>query len=280
MRASPLARALTIAGSDSGGGAGIQADLKTFSALGVYGMSAVTAVTAQNTLGVTAVGELSPELVGAQISAVVEDIGVDATKTGMLATAAIVATAAAFARAGRLGPIVVDPVMVSKHGHPLLRREAAAALRAELLPLATVLTPNVPEAAALLGCPAEDLASEGARRQAAAALRALGPQHVVLKGGHAAADGAEAVDVWCDGQTCTLLRAPRIPSRHTHGTGCTFSAAIAAGLALGWDVGRALHQAKDFITWAIAHAPGLGRGSGPVNHLRPVAGLGSGGVTP
>ncbi len=269
----PLAaRALTVAGSDSGGGAGIQADLKTFCAFGVYGMSAVTAVTAQNTLGVSAVHVCPPELVTAQIDAVREDLGCDAAKTGMLATAEVVAAVAAALSRGGLGPLVVDPVMLSKHGHPLLAPQAAEVLRRELLPLAEVLTPNLPEAAALLGCDLRELAGLQARRQAAAALRALGPRHVVLKGGHLPETGAdaetEAVDVWFDGAVAHELRAPRVHTPHTHGTGCTFSAAIAAGLARGWEVGRAIAEAKGFISWAIAHAPGLGQGSGPVQHLR------------
>lgn len=266
------ARALTIAGSDSGGGAGIQADLKTFCAFGVYGMSALTAITAQNTLGVAAAAPLSPELVRAQIDAVVTDIGVDACKTGMLANRAIVLEVAAALARGGLGPVVVDPVLVSKHGDPLLETLARDTLRAELLPLAMILTPNLPEAAVLLGCDPRELGSLTARRQAAAALCALGPRHVVLKGGHAAAgapgEGDQAVDVWCDGQSTTDLAAPRIQTRHTHGTGCTFSAAITAGLALGRPIAGAIAAAKEFITWAIAHAPGLGGGSGPVNHLR------------
>jgi hydroxymethylpyrimidine/phosphomethylpyrimidine kinase len=277
VAATSIPRALTIAGSDSGGGAGIQADLKTFCAFGVYGMSALTAVTAQNTLGVSGVAVLTPDMVTAQIRAVVEDIGVDATKTGMLANAAIVRAVAEAVRRGGLGPLVVDPVMVSKHGDLLLEEEARAALRDELLPLATVVTPNVPEAAALLGCRPEELEGLEARRQAAAELLRLGPRHVVLKGGHGSADPAEAVDIWYDGLSYTELRAPRLRSRHTHGTGCTFSAAVTAGLARGLDVGAALREAKSFVTWALEHAPGLGRGHGPLNHLRPwAAGRGAG----
>jgi hydroxymethylpyrimidine/phosphomethylpyrimidine kinase len=267
-----IARALTIAGSDSGGGAGIQADLKTFAAFGVFGMSAVTAVTAQNTMGVSGVAVLAPDLVAAQIDAVRQDIGVDAVKTGMLANAAIIATVAAAVRRGGLGPLVVDPVMLSKHGEQLLASEASAALRDELLPLADVLTPNLPEAARLLGCAVSDLRGDSARRQAAESLRAMGPHHVVLKGGHASdADGdvpAESVDLWFDGAVHRELRARRVATVHTHGTGCTFSAAIAAGLARGLAVADALAAAKEFVTWAIAHAPGLGRGRGPLSHFR------------
>lgn len=265
------ARALTIAGSDSGGGAGIQADLKTFTAYGVYGMSVVTAVTAQNTIGVRAVATLDPEMVTAQIAAVVEDIGVDATKTGMLANVGIVRAVARAARSGTLGHLVVDPVMVSKHGHVLLDAAAQEVLRDELLPLADVVTPNLPETAALLACDVSELVDLGSRRNAAALLHALGPRHVVIKGGHVAEAGgpsAEAVDVWYDGSQFVELRAQKVHTRHTHGTGCTFSAAITACLSLGLPVPKALDSAKAFITWAIAHAPGLGAGSGPVNHLR------------
>jgi hydroxymethylpyrimidine/phosphomethylpyrimidine kinase len=198
---------------------------------------------------------------------------VDATKTGMLGTAAVVRAVVGILARGGLGPVVVDPVMLSKHGAPLLEVEARDILRHELLPLATVLTPNLPEAAALLRCDLRDLSDAGARRQAAASLAALGPRHVVLKGGHVGDLGAEdapgeAVDVWYDGLETVELRAMRVQTRHTHGTGCTFSAAITAGLAQGWDVGLAISEAKAFTLWAITHAPGLGHGSGPVNHLR------------
>lgn len=267
----PCARALTVAGSDSGGGAGIQADLKTFAAFGVYGLSALTAVTAQNTVAVDAVAVLEPALVLAQMHAVRRDIGVDATKTGMLGSAGIVAAVAAAIRAGGFGPLVVDPVMVSKGNAPLLAPEACTALREELIPLADVLTPNLPEAAALLGCALGDLAGDDARRGAAADLRRMGARHVLLKGGHAPeADGGEdgeAVDLWYDGATFRYLSAPRIRTRHTHGTGCTLSAAICAGLARGLPVGSALQAAKAFVSAAIARAPGLGRGHGPLGHL-------------
>lgn len=268
------ARALTVAGSDSGGGAGIQADLKTFAAFGVFGMSALTAVTAQNTLGVQAACALAPSLVAAQIASVRDDIGVDAVKTGMLANAAIVRTVAAAVRAGGLGPLILDPVMVSKGNVPLLEPEAMAALRQDLLPLAEILTPNLPEAAALLGCDVGELRTVEARRRAAAELHALGPRHVLLKGGHAS-DPAAAVDLWYDGLRCTELRGPRIQTRHTHGTGCTLSAAICAGLARGMPLGQALEAAKDYVTWAIAHAPGLGAGHGPLCHARSMAPFGA-----
>lgn len=271
-----MACALTIAGSDSGGGAGIQADVKTFCAFGVFATTAVTAVTAQNSVGVAAMLALPPDLVRAQIDAVREDLPVAACKTGMLADAAVVRAVAGALRAGGLGPVVVDPVMRSKQGVPLLLPEARDVLRAEVLPLAEVLTPNLPEAAALLGCDARELGPWLARRDAALALLALGPRHVVLKGGHALDLGGavddrerdEAVDLWCDGSGVVELRSVRTATRHTHGTGCTFSAAIAAGLALGRPVAVALSEAKAFVSWAIAHAPGLGRGQGPLNHLR------------
>jgi hydroxymethylpyrimidine/phosphomethylpyrimidine kinase len=265
-------RLLTVAGSDSGGGAGIQADLKTFAAFRTFGMSAVTAVTAQNTRGVLAWQAVPAELVGAQIDAVVGDIGVDATKVGMLGTAAAVHALGVAARRGGLGPLVVDPVMVSKSGHRLLDDEAREALAAELLPLADVLTPNLQEAAELLRCDPRDLRPLPARRDAARALLGLGPRAVVLKGGHAAGqDGERVVDVWCAAQGGGELAGPRVATRHTHGTGCTFSAALAAGLAWGWGLAAALHAAKRFVGWAIARAPGLGGGAGPLQHLLPDA---------
>jgi hydroxymethylpyrimidine/phosphomethylpyrimidine kinase len=256
-----MGRALTIAGSDSGGGAGIQADLKTFTALGVYGMSALTAVTAQNTVGVQAVHLLPPELVAQQIDSVCSDIGVDAAKTGMLGDAAIVAAVAEAVRRHRIPHLVVDPVMMSKGGEPLLLPEARAAVRRLLLPLAEVITPNLPEAGALLDLPGPPADP----REAARRLHALGPRWVVVKGGHG--EGPEAVDVVYDGHGFLELRRPRLHTRHTHGTGCTFSAAIAAHLARGADVPAALAAARDFVQWAIAHAPGLGAGHGPTNHL-------------
>jgi len=255
-----IPRALTIAGSDSGGGAGIQADLKTFAALGVYGMSAITAITAQNTLGVTAVEELSPGIIEAQIDAVMEDIGADAAKTGMLSSPPIIEAVAGRARQWRLR-LVVDPVMVAKGGAPLLRPEAVATLRAALLPLAEVVTPNLPEAEVLIGRP---IASLGEMREAARAIHALGPRAVVVKGGHRA---AEPVDVYFDGERFVELREERIETRHTHGTGCTFSAAIAALLARGMTVEAAVRGAKGYITGAIRHAPGVGHGHGPVGHF-------------
>jgi hydroxymethylpyrimidine/phosphomethylpyrimidine kinase len=256
-----VARALTIAGSDSGGGAGIQADLKTFSALGVFGMTAITAITAQNTTGVSAVHEVPPEVVAAQIDAVATDIGVDAGKTGMLSNAAIIEAVVDRVRANRIEHLVVDPVMVAKTGAPLLRTDAQEALRRMLLPNAWVVTPNLAEARALVGSEIEDIEGmkEGARR-----IADFGPRWVLIKGGHLAGD---AVDVLYDGETFAELRAPRIATRHTHGTGCVLSAAIAAYLAKGTPTPEAVSAAKPFVTRAIASALPLGRGFGPCNPL-------------
>jgi hydroxymethylpyrimidine/phosphomethylpyrimidine kinase len=260
-----IPRALTIAGSDSGGGAGIQADLKTFSALGVFGMTAITAVTAQNTVTVSGVHEIPPEMVGRQIDAVVTDIGVDAAKTGMLSSAPIIEVVADRIRRHGLSALVVDPVMIAKSGAPLLRPEAVDALRTLLLPLALVVTPNLHEAGALVGREVRTLADmeEAARR-----IADLGPRVVVVKGGHL--PGA-AVDVVFDGSQVEHLEAPRVETPHTHGTGCVFSAAIAASLARGEGVSEALRSAKAFITRAIEAALPLGRGHGPAN---PLSGLG------
>ena len=257
----PVARALSIAGSDSGGGAGIQADLKTFSALGVFGMTAITAVTAQNTREVTGIVELPPEMVARQIDAVVSDIGVDATKTGMLSSAAIIEAVADRVRHHRLTRLVVDPVMIAKSGAALLRPEAVDALRRLILPLALVVTPNLPEAASLCGRPIGTAAEmdEAARR-----IAEFGPRCVVVKGGHL--EGA-AVDVVYDGHRLERLETPRIATRHTHGTGCVFSAAITAGLARGQAPADAIRAAKTFITGAIEHALPLGGGHGPANPM-------------
>jgi hydroxymethylpyrimidine/phosphomethylpyrimidine kinase len=254
--------ALTIAGSDSGGGAGIQADLKTFAAHGVYGTSAVTAITAQNTLGVTAWEAVSSDLVTAQIEAVASDIGVDAVKIGMLANAAIVEAVGAAVASLDLPRVVVDPVMVAKGGAKLLDDEAVDAMKAELLPRALVVTPNVLEASALAGIPVRNVDDA---RAAAERIAALGAAAVIVKGGHL--PGADAIDVFFDGQAFVELRAPRIETRHTHGTGCTFSSAIAANLALGRPLGEAVARAKAYLTDAIGHAPGLGAGHGPLGHF-------------
>ena len=256
----PWRTALTIAGSDSGGGAGIQADLKTFAALGVYGCSAIVAITAQNTLGVRAVQEVSPDVVRAQIDAVMEDIGADAAKTGMLASPEIIAAVAERARHWCLR-LVVDPVMVAKGGDRLLREDAVASLRELLLPLAEVVTPNLPEAEVLIG---REITTLDEMRDAARAIHALGPRAVVVKGGHRS---AEPIDIYYDGERFVELWADRFETRHTHGTGCTFSAAITALLARGQTPEQAVSGAKNFITQAIRFAPGIGHGHGPVNHF-------------
>jgi hydroxymethylpyrimidine/phosphomethylpyrimidine kinase len=254
--------ALTIAGSDSGGGAGIQADLKTFAAHRVYGTSAITAVTAQNTLGVTAWEAISADLVTAQIEAVEGDIGVDAVKTGMLANAAIVEAVSAAIESLDLGNVVVDPVMIAKGGDRLLDLEAVGAIRAELLKHATVVTPNIPEAEALAEMRIKTLQD---MRVAGRRILGLGPRVVVVKGGHL--DGPESIDVVLGSAGEFELRGPRLPGPHTHGTGCTFAAAIAANLALGNPVDQALRSAREYLEGAIRHAPGIGRGHGPLNHF-------------
>jgi hydroxymethylpyrimidine/phosphomethylpyrimidine kinase len=252
--------ALTIAGSDPSGGAGLQADLKTFHQHGVYGMSVVTLVTVQNTRGVSAVEVLAPRLVTEQLDAVMADIPPAAIKTGALGRADVIAAVAVRAAGFRV-PLVVDPVMVSKHGAALIADDAVRALVADLLPRATLVTPNLPEAERLAGFPVGDVA---AMEQAARAIAALGPTHVLVKGGHL--DGA-AVDVlWSEGRV-TTFSSPRIDTRHTHGTGCTLSAAITARLAAGEPVATAVASACRFIRAAIAGAPGLGGGSGPVDHF-------------
>ena len=253
--------ALTIAGSDSGGGAGIQADLKTFAAHGVYGTSAITAVTAQNTVGVTTWTAISTDLVTAQIEAVVSDIGAHAAKTGMLPNAAIVAAVAAAARDLAL-QLVVDPVMIAKSGDRLIDDDAVEALKSLLLRQAFVVTPNIPEAEALTGSRIDDAES---RREAARRLVALGAANVVIKGGHLSSD--DIVDLLYDGQRFTEFRTQRVAGRSTHGTGCTFAAAMAAHLALGHRLEEAVHQAQAYIAGAIRNAPMLGRGHGPMDHF-------------
>jgi len=254
-------RALTIAGSDSGAGAGIQADLKTFAALGVYGTSALTAVTAQNTRGVRSVVELDPRMVAAQINAVLEDIGADAAKTGMLSSAAIIATVAARVRAHELTRLVVDPVMVAKSGDRLLRADAVQALRTDLLPLALVVTPNLPEAEALSGMVVAD---RPAMEEAARRIADLGPRYVLVKGGHAAGD---PVDLLYDGREFLAFPGQRLETTSTHGTGCTLSAAIAAYLARGLPMAEAVGHAKTYLTAAMRAAYPIGHGHGPLNHL-------------
>ncbi len=254
------ARALTIAGSDSGAGAGIQADLKTFAALGVYGTSAITAITAQNTEGVRAAFDLPIEIIGAQIDAVMEDIGADATKTGMLSSPEIIEAVAARVKKWHLR-LIVDPVMVAKGGAPLLHPDAITTLRTILLPLAEVVTPNLPEAEVLVDRPLHTIED---MREAAREIHALGPRYVVVKGGHSDSD---PIDVFFDGDNFVELQAERLHTRHTHGTGCTFSAAITAFIARGWSVEEAVRRAKKYITGAIRNAPGIGHGHGPVDHF-------------
>jgi len=253
--------ALTIAGSDSSGGAGIQADLKTFSALGVFGMSVITAITAQNTCGVTNIRELDEEIITDQIAAVYEDIPVGAVKIGMLSSAAITRVVAeALTRHGATN-IVVDPVMVAKSGSRLLKPDAVDALIRYLFPLADVVTPNLHEATEIVGFPVEDRA---AMERAAVVLKAMGPRYVVVKGGHL--PGA-ACDLFYDGSEFAVLANERIETKHTHGTGCTFSSAITAGLSKGLPVYEAVAAAKHYITIAISHGFPLGKGVGPTHHF-------------
>ena len=258
----PRPLALSIAGSDSGGGAGIQADLKTFGALGVYGMTAVTAVTVQNTKGVSGYEELSPELVADQIRTVVTDIGIDAAKTGMLASASIVRAVGEAARDVGLPNLVVDPVFMSKHGHPLLAEEAVATLRTAILPLATIVTPNLPEAAGLAGFRVE---SREDMRRASAAILELGPRAVLVKGGHL--EEGRADDLFADSAGERWIEGERIDTPHTHGTGCVLSAAICAHLARGEQLLDAVTHGKAFVTSAIRHALAIGQGIGPVDPL-------------
>lgn len=254
--------ALTIAGSDSGGGAGIQADLKTFAAHGVYGTSAITAVTAQNTLGVTGWQALPADLVTAQIEAVAADIPPAAVKVGMLANAAIVEAVAAAIASLDLPHVVLDPVMVAKGGGRLLEADAVHALRTELLPRAHIVTPNVPEAEVLAGMPIGDVVQ---MRAAARRILDLGPRLVLVKGGHL--DGPESVDVVASAHEVFELRRPRIATRSTHGTGCTLSSAIAAHLARGAAERRAIEGAREYLDGAIRHAPAIGKGHGPLGHF-------------
>ncbi|MCZ8184837.1 MAG: bifunctional hydroxymethylpyrimidine kinase/phosphomethylpyrimidine kinase [Beijerinckiaceae bacterium] len=257
--------ALTIAGSDSGGGAGIQADLKTFSALGVYGASVITALTAQNTLGVQGIHDVPAEFVSRQIRSVLEDIPVNAVKIGMLSVPVTIEAVADSLAAGYSGPVIVDPVMVAASGDPLLTEAAVATLVGRLLPRADLLTPNLHEAARLLGEPmAESVAAMEAQGRA---LLALGPRAVLMKGGHGS--GAEAIDVLVTPAGLKAFAAPRIPSRNSHGTGCTLSSAIAAGLAKGQALEEAVGAAKAYVHAAIAAADRLqiGQGHGPTHHF-------------
>ena len=254
-----MKRILTIAGSDSGGGAGIQTDLKTITVLGGYGMSVITALTAQNTVGVQAVFELPIDFIEKQIDSVIRDIGVDAVKTGMLSNSQIVGLVASKIKEYRLKCVVVDPVMVAKSGDPLLKEEAQKSLREELIPLAHVVTPNLPEASVLCGYTVHDLAT---MKKAARHIHGLGPRNVLIKGGHLE---GEIIDLLFDGKAFHEYRGPRIPTKNTHGTGCTFASAIATELAKGNPVPAAVKRAKDFITTAIRFSLPLGKGHGPTN---------------
>jgi hydroxymethylpyrimidine/phosphomethylpyrimidine kinase len=256
-------RALTIAGSDSGGGAGIQADLKTFTAFRVFGMSALTSITAQNTQSVLGIYDLPPEFVKLQIDAVLGDIGADAAKTGMLSNEDIISAVAEKIREYRVEKLVVDPVMRSKSGDRLLKRESGRAITLELLPLAFIVTPNLPEAEVLSGIEVSSIAD---MREAAKRIKSLGPRYVLLKGGHLEKT-SESIDVLYDGADFYHFSSPRMETRNTHGTGCTHSAAICAGLATGLGTIEAIREAKNYVTEAIRKSFNLGRGHGPLNHF-------------
>ena len=256
-------KALTIAGSDSGGGAGIQADLKTFSAFRVFGMSVLTAVTAQNSMGVQGVENLPPAFVAQQLRSVLDDFGTDAAKCGMLSTAGIIDAVADVLGGHRIEKLVVDPVIVAKSGDPLLQADARTALADRILPLALVVTPNLPEAEVLAGMRVvepEDM-EEAARR-----IHVMGPRYVLVKGGHLKGD---ATDLLWNGREFTRFTAARVDSANTHGTGCTFSAAIAAGLARGQALGDAIRSAKAYVTRAIREGFKAGRGVGQLRHFIP-----------
>ena len=259
-----MRHALTIAGSDSGGGAGIQADLKTFAAFGVYGTSAITAVTAQNTLGVTTAAALSADLVTAQIEAIAGDIRIDATKIGMLATAAIVEAVASAIEELDLPLVVLDPVMVSSSGERLLDDDGIRALRVELLPRARVVTPNLPEAEVLSGC---RIATTDDRRRAAERIHEFGAAAVVITGGHG--EGADVVDLLFDGTSFTELKTPRAAtgSHGLHGTGCAFASALTAGLALGEPLAIAAGRAQRYVAGAITHSVAIGQGARVLDHF-------------
>lgn len=254
-------RAMTIAGSDSGGGAGIQADLKTFAALGVYGASTLTVITAQNTLGVSAVHEIPIEIITAQIDAVLGDIGADAVKTGMLSSSAIIECVAGAMTRHQVQRLVVDPVMVAKSGDSLLREDAVDSLKALLIPLAALVTPNIPEAETLTGL---EIVRPEEVRQAAQIIVDLGARAVVVKGGHLE---GPATDLFYDGSQFHEFTSTRINTTNTHGTGCTFASAVAAGLAQELDMIDAVAQAKEYVTEAIRHSFPLGQGHGPLNHF-------------
>jgi hydroxymethylpyrimidine/phosphomethylpyrimidine kinase len=263
-----MATAGTVAGSDSGGGAGIQADLKSFAACGVYGCSVVVALTAQNTLGVRAVQVADLAVIAAQFDAVAEDLAPAAWKTGMLASDEVITVVVERLRVHGVRDLVVDPVMISKSGHSLLAADAVASLRRDLLPMALVVTPNLPEARALTGV---SVTGRAGARAAAEALAAMGPRVVVIKGGHAPGD--PVVDWVLDARdgSWSELSFPRVPGTSTHGTGCTYSAAITAHLALGADPLEAVARAREYLQAALERAPGIGGGHGPLGHFPPVA---------
>jgi hydroxymethylpyrimidine/phosphomethylpyrimidine kinase len=258
-----IPKALTIAGSDSGGGAGIQADLKTFSAFRVFGMSVITAVTAQNSVGVQGVENLPPAFVGRQLRSVLEDFGADAAKCGMLSTAPIIDAVAAVLGERRIEKLVIDPVMVAKSGDPLLQPDARAALADHILPLALLVTPNLPEAEVLAGM---RVAEPEEMEEAARRIHGMGPRYVLIKGGHLKGD---ATDLLWNGREFTRFTTARIDSKNTHGTGCTFSAAITAGLARGQALGDAIRSAKAYVTRAIREGFKAGRGVGQLRHFIP-----------
>ncbi|MCD7035052.1 bifunctional hydroxymethylpyrimidine kinase/phosphomethylpyrimidine kinase [Metabacillus sp. GX 13764] len=256
-----IAKALTIAGSDSGGGAGIQADLKTFQELKVYGMSAVTAVTAQNTTGVQGVYPMAGEAVSQQLQSIEEDLPPDAVKTGMLFNTEIISAAAFLIKEYKWDNLVIDPVMIAKGGSPLLQKEAMDVLKKELLPLAKVITPNIPEAEEMIG---GKISSSKDKEAACRLLHEMGPHYVIIKGGHD--DHEESCDLLYDGMDFAYFSEKRIPTKHTHGTGCTFSAAITAELAKGINIREAVRTAKQYIQAAILHTLKIGSGHGPTNH--------------
>lgn len=256
-----IPKAMTIAGSDSGGGAGVQADLKTFAALGVYGASTLTAITAQNTVAVTAVHEIPTDVITAQIDAVLTDIGADAVKTGMLSSSDIIECVCEALEVHGVQRLVVDPVMIAKSGDALLREDAIGSLRTRLLPLAMVVTPNIPEAEALTET---TIVSDADVRRAAEAIVGMGARSVVVKGGHRE---GPATDLFYDGKEFKEFTAPRFDTVNTHGTGCTFASAVAAGLARGMVVTDAVALAKDYVTEGIRHSFSIGQGHGPLNHF-------------
>ncbi|MDP4088473.1 MAG: bifunctional hydroxymethylpyrimidine kinase/phosphomethylpyrimidine kinase [Bacillota bacterium] len=262
-----MKKVLTVAGSDCSGGAGIQADLKSFSAQGVYGMSVITAITAQNTQGVFAVQDITPEIIGQQMDAIFTDIEVDAVKIGMVSQAASIEIISEKLRQYKPSKVVLDPVMISKSGYSLLQPSAKSALLAELLPLAYVITPNIPEAEAILEGKlgkAFKIQNVEDMTRAAKEIRELGPEFVLVKGGHLE---ASAVDVLFDGETAVYFNEDRVNTKNTHGTGCTLSSAIAANLALGYSVVESIKISKAYITDAIRHSLDIGKGVGPTNHF-------------